>query len=439
MNRYPSLIFLFCCFLHARADYHDVVIEPLDGERFAKAEYRLWIPDEISTLQGIIVKQHGCCSDPTKYAAHTEDIQWQALARKHNFALLAPLHYPRNKDCKSWSTATDGSGRAFLEALDLLAKKSGHPELNTLPWALWGHSGGALWVMNMLYLHPERTLAVFARSAGLRSVVSTYEHGRPPEYDSTPAAFQVPVIFCYGSKEKDKNHANHGSYLSIVDVFHPGRKLGALWCMAEHPDSGHENGNSRQLAIHFFREVFKLRLAKPSQAAHAGSSLKYLHPDHGITVNLESMDSNPTNQLHKNDTAAATGWLPSASTAKAWEQFCQYGTIDDTSPPPQPFNVRKEGDWLKWDSHADPESGISKFNIYKNGTKTDEIKGTFHKRWNPESFIQAWGHGDEPTTELPDFAIEVMDEAEYAVSSVNQAGIESEKTILHSTSSDLEK
>jgi pimeloyl-ACP methyl ester carboxylesterase len=58
-----------------------------------------------------------------------------------------------------------GSDKSFLKALEEMSVQSGHPELNTVPWVLWGHSGGAIWSNVMTMLHPERVVAAFLRSA----------------------------------------------------------------------------------------------------------------------------------------------------------------------------------------------------------------------------------------------------------------------------------
>ena len=55
----------------------------------------------------------------------------------------------------------DGSAHALERALEHFAEITGHPEITTIPWCLWGHSGGAIWTMNMVHLYPERILAAF--------------------------------------------------------------------------------------------------------------------------------------------------------------------------------------------------------------------------------------------------------------------------------------
>ena len=68
-----------------------------------------------------------------------------------------------------WFDPRRGSEKAFLKALGELAAKSGHPELETVPWALWGHSGGGIWADVMSTLHPDRVVAMWLRSGSSRS------------------------------------------------------------------------------------------------------------------------------------------------------------------------------------------------------------------------------------------------------------------------------
>ena len=66
--------------------------------------YTIWIPSGVKTLRGVIVHQHGCgegsCSSGLSGAY---DLHWQALARKHDCALLAPSYeQPQKADCQLW-------------------------------------------------------------------------------------------------------------------------------------------------------------------------------------------------------------------------------------------------------------------------------------------------------------------------------------------------
>ena len=39
---------------------YNLTIPPREGEAYQTAHYRLWLPDDIGVVRGIIVRQHGC-------------------------------------------------------------------------------------------------------------------------------------------------------------------------------------------------------------------------------------------------------------------------------------------------------------------------------------------------------------------------------------------
>ena len=135
------------------------------GLAFA-VNYTIWIPPGVGTLRGVIVHQHGCGEGSCKSGlTGAFDLHWQALAKKHGCALLSPAYeQPEGADCQLWCDPRNGSGAAFQRGLADLGAVSGHPELATVPWALWGHSGGGHWAGGMTLLHPERVAAAWLRS-----------------------------------------------------------------------------------------------------------------------------------------------------------------------------------------------------------------------------------------------------------------------------------
>ena len=67
------------------------------GELSLEATYTLWIPEGLGEkkLRGMIVHQHGCGEGASKGGqTGAYDLHWQALARKWDFALLAPVYHP---------------------------------------------------------------------------------------------------------------------------------------------------------------------------------------------------------------------------------------------------------------------------------------------------------------------------------------------------------
>ena len=85
--------------------------------------------------------------------------------------MLGPSYHVKNEKVdltpggsEHWFDPRRGSDKVFLKALGDLANRTGHPEVATVPWVLWGHSGGGIWADVMASLHPERVVAVWMRS-----------------------------------------------------------------------------------------------------------------------------------------------------------------------------------------------------------------------------------------------------------------------------------
>ncbi|MCA9163182.1 MAG: hypothetical protein KDA62_09390, partial [Planctomycetales bacterium] len=136
-------------FPEANPPYYRVRYEAstVTGELPYGVNYTIWIPPNAKTLRGVIVHQHGCGEGSCKSGlTGAFDLHWQALAKKHDCALLAPSYeQPQDADCQMWCDPRNGSSAAFQRALHDLGAQSGHPELADVPWALWGHSGGGHW------------------------------------------------------------------------------------------------------------------------------------------------------------------------------------------------------------------------------------------------------------------------------------------------------
>ena len=173
------------------------------GELQLGAVYTLWIPDDIKTVRAVIVHQHGA-SIPAAQSGATSayDLHWQALAKKWNCVLLGPSYRVLNDaidltpgGAELWFDPRQGSERVFLRALDEFATKSGHPEIATVPWCLWGHSGGGIWANVMSILHPDRVLAAFLRSGTAGMFRSRPEFIQP---EVPPAIYEIPTMVNFG-------------------------------------------------------------------------------------------------------------------------------------------------------------------------------------------------------------------------------------------------
>ena len=379
--------------------YYSVVYETTmqPNELAMGVTYTLWVPPGARTLRGVIVHQHGCGISSAKTgltAAH--DLHWQALAKKWDCALLGPsYHLPSDKECRNWCDPRRGSDAAFQRALSDFAKQTHHPELTTVPWCLWGHSGGAFWSSLMLTLHPGRIAAIFFRSG---SAYGAWTKGEILEPQLSPAVYTVPFLFIGGVKEaEDKVHGP--PRLFDRAMWSLWRSKGAPGGMALDPRSGHDCGDSRYLAIAFFDACLKQRLGdrglKPASK--------------GIVIN----DS----------------WLPDDTFVKAWAHYNKEGRPFDTTTPPAPMSVRFAKNELTWDAEADLESGLGGFIIERDGKELARLPEKPAGKIGTPLF-QGLGGGDTPIISQPpmkftDTSAKEGVRHEYRVISVNAAGLRS--------------
>ncbi len=436
------VVIALCITTNAFTATYNHTIQPREKDAYEKAHYRLWLPDDIKTVRGIIFRQHGCGPGARKLGLeHADDIQWQALAAKHDCALMSSQMWAPQEDCSTWTMPADGSAHAFLSAIEHFAKATKHPELKHVPWAIWGHSGGAIWVTNMAYSHPKRIIGVFARSGGLTPQGRTYTRSQPAKPDSNADVFKVPILFCYGEREHVSGNRFFKLIEGVYDVYDVGRavKHNAPWAVAIHPDSEHENSNSRLLAIRYFDALLKLRLSEAAAVKAATQPIepKPIKRSDGLLTDARNVRAFPEFALDS-VSPANFGWLPNKTVAEAWVEFTKTGSINDTTPPPAPTDVTltesESGITLKWRARADVESGIAAFNIYRDSRRIGRVQGTVVKRWNPKGHYHAWNYSDQPLqgTKLPAMQFEDDSDkrsikAKYAVTTVNQAGLESKR------------
>ncbi len=393
-----SLVFAFAAHAEVAPPYHQVKYEASDkpGELAMAATYTLWVPPGVKALRGVLVHQHGCgVSSAQTGLTAAYDLHWQALARKWDCALLGPAyHLLKDMECRKWCDPRNGSDATFQRALGDLATQTNHPELATVPWSLWGHSGGAFWSSLMLTLHPERIAAIFFRSG---SAFGAWERGEIPKPALSPAVFTVPFLFIGGVKEaQDKVHGPP----RVTD-----RAMWTLWRghdapggMASDPLSGHECGDSRYLAIAYFDACLKQRLG-----AHG------LKPaGKGVVID----DS----------------WLPDEAFAKVWAGYNQTGRPSDTTPPPAPTNVRLAADGeLTWSAEADLESGLGGFIIQRDGKEIARLpQKPVGKVGTP--LFQGLSGGDTPIIAQPPMRFSVTTaetggKSTYGIITVNAAGL----------------
>jgi pimeloyl-ACP methyl ester carboxylesterase len=416
--------------LPADPPYHRVRYEAssLPGELAYAVSYTVWVPPTVKVLRGVVVHQHGCGEGSCKSGqTGAFDLHWQALAKQHGCALISPTYeQPEQANCQLWCDPRNGSDAAFQKSLTDLAALSGHPELATVPWAIWGHSGGGHWAGGMTLLHPDRVAAAWLRSGvpALKEV-----EGKPRPHTIPDAACQVPVMCNLGGKEGvTEKEGRFAAVWPQVDVFFQSlRAKGGLVGVSVDPLSSHDCGNQRYLAIPWFDACLTARLPVKS-----GDPLRPMASHEGWIAEFNSDEANVAAPVPASKFAgvqAKSVWLPNEPVAVAWTQYMQDTAVIDTTPPPAPTNLRVTGNILTWSADADLESGLAHFIIERDGKFLANVP---EQGKNPfgRPIFQNLSYSDTPTQPLvemrfTDATAEAGKTHHYLVITVNTAGLKS--------------
>ncbi len=333
------------------------------GELMFPVKYTVWIPQNVKTLRGVIVHQHGCGEGScTSGLTGAFDLHWQALAKKHDCALMAPSYeQPQDADCQIWCDPRNGSDAAFQKSLIELGEQSGHPELAMVPWALWGHSGGGHWAGGMTLLHPERVAAAWLRS-GVPFLKPSPVRPSIKPHTIVDAAMKVPVMCNPGTKEGVT--VKDGQFASVwpanEELFYAVRGKGGLIAVSVDPLTAHECGNQRYLAIPWLDACLSLRLPKVN-----GEPLRDMPTENAWLASPTGLEAVPAAKFDGDPLKAV--WLPSETVARGWMQYVKDTAVADTTPPPAPIHVQVSGNKLSWNAEADLESGLARFIIERDG------------------------------------------------------------------------
>lgn len=397
------------------------------GELQLGVTYTLWIPEGLQTVRAVIVHQHGA-SIPAAQAGATSayDLHWQALAKKWDCVLLGPSYRVLNDaidltpgGAELWFDPRQGSDRVFLRALDEFAAKSGHTEIASAPWCLWGHSGGGIWANVMSMLHPDRVLAAFLRSGTAAMFRSKHEFIQPTV---PPAIYEIPTMINFGVGEKG-NRPWDGS----IATFEEYRAQGAPVGIAPDPRSEHYCGDSRYLAIPFFEACLQMRLSAWNKILKpVDPSSTWLATPFGDTA-LPAAD-------FKDDPKKAV-WLPNATVAKSWMEYVRSGTVSSADTPPSPVKVRvkteaNHGNEITWDTEVDMVSGLSGFIVLRDGHGIARLPTQPPDAVYGRPLFQGLSYHDTPVAAFPqmvhlDRSAQPGVKHVYTVIALNSAGVPS--------------
>ncbi len=203
-------------------------------------QMRMWYPDGVKQLRGILVMAAGLGGDARSGANEAAgDLFFKAVAKKHNFALMG-LRF-------STGNAFDSNDRTLVEGIHKMSATSEHPELQSAPIATYGFSNGSGWAVHMAGIESSRTIA-FAHDKGI-SYPQIQQYGMV-----SGDARNVPGLIVWGEQDTGRAPA-------IKKAFAADRSAGALWQVIPDYGQGHSaSGYGHYYAALFLDRMIDLRL-----------------------------------------------------------------------------------------------------------------------------------------------------------------------------------
>jgi hypothetical protein len=299
------------CGMSASTDV-TVTINARETENYQWAMFRLWIPEEVKTIRGVLVLVPGAGVDGRALA---DNPGWQAFAREEQFALVSC--YIKGRIGRVAYLAKNGTGDALIQGLSHLAARGRRPEVKDAPLLIWGHVVGGQFAHAMACYAPERIIAFAAvKSQQFRAIPK-------------PKTFQVPAVLVAGSKDSLKRI--QGQY----NLLYRNRPKGALWCLAIEKGGYDEPGNSGPILVApFFKSILKKRMPK-GEGAVSYKSLAALSEKDGHLGHIPTGKTTTYNDF--SESRARAVWLPDAATAQQWRTFMKGGY----EPPRRGGVIRK--------------------------------------------------------------------------------------------------
>ena len=385
-----------------------ITTETDSGYKIDSARYAVFIPEGITTINGVFIHQHGCTMEGRGMAT-AFDVQYQAFAKKWKLAIVGPDFYAKN-NCHDWKDPASGSAAALFSMLEKVSRMAGKPSLNKAPWLLWGHSGGGYWSQAMMAAYPNRVMALFSYSPGLEA-----------SFDYPQEALHIPVMIRHAGPEGDVC-----CWKTALTTFNQLRSKGGLASIAYTRYQHHNFSFVRYMALPFFEAVMQQRM--PEKAGAGFEAMRKMDPSKAWLGDTASTNIYPLKNYPGNMENAA--WLPDSLTAVKWREFVITGTVVDRTAPPAPYDLQVHRRHnvvveLSWRADGDVESGISHFNIYKDGQLA--------ARYPSSGVYQGFDtNGDDayPLSPLPlktDLNKPWNDKSKITISTVNHFGIESNR------------
>ncbi len=275
----------------ANGQTYDTVQPP--GNNFDQAQFRLWVPEGLQHVKAILVLVPGSNGDGRD---QVETPLWQSLAEEQGLALIGLYMTDKMHDdmfIEHYVDVGNGSGDSFLAAIDELAELSGHSEIASAPFLLWGMSAGGEFNYEFALWRPDRVAGFVVNKGGI--YYSALASGD---------ARKVPGLFFTGTDDLAfRNDIIRG-------IFSINRRAHALWALIEQDGVAHEVAGSDLIAAQFYRDVLEKRLA-------GDGMLKPLRVEDGYFC--DPVTRSCVKAAGADEPRTPVSWLASAALAETWK------------------------------------------------------------------------------------------------------------------------
>jgi MYXO-CTERM domain-containing protein len=283
-----SLLLFFTALITTRS----AAAETWDYQLSDQVQWRLWLPDDhdAKVIWGIYLIFNESVGD-TRVLADREFIQrW---AQTLGFGIIGTQFSDGEND-------TEHSDDT-IEAMNVFAQMSGHPEIANAPVVCEGLSLGGHNAIKFATIHPERTIAYIGGGIG-----------RLPPDTSSPDFARTPGFFYHGELDSDLEDA-----LDIRDLFLPLRPSGVQVSFFAQWGAGHERLYAVDIGWKFAADVVYLRYPIDANPLDGPVELIDIPTESGWLADHQTWEEPITQIAPFADAATADDdfWLPTRDVA----------------------------------------------------------------------------------------------------------------------------
>jgi len=245
---------------------------PRRGKPQSPSVAHLWLPKGKGPIRGLILAgkillEVRICTDP-------------AIRKAAADKRLGIVYFEPHFDAVFGYTKAD-SGKNLQGVLADLARKTGRPELATVPWLTMGHSTGGIFCRNVAYWKPERVIGMVHIKSGnfqdhipdasrtLAGVPLLAINGEFEEYGPAGGDLGRGLRSQFSLHPDNKKKRNQSQWVLIRSQMITRRRKNPdnLMSLVVHRDSGHTNWDAEMTALtaRFIRSAADARIpaAKP--------------------------------------------------------------------------------------------------------------------------------------------------------------------------------